>query len=311
MPSTIDLADKPVAVQGIGAVGYSAVEFRRAAVACARQEGVVAPGDFKVTPGAGLTLGVAAGEAAVQGDSVAQQGLYYQRASAAAAGLSLVNPPDVTNPRIDQIVLEIKDDAHDAGGLNVGRIRVVQGTATAGATLANRTGAAALPNTCVRLADLLVPAAFAGPFVAATHLMDRRPWARGAFARKYATGTFSTGSGAFSDIDATNLKPRLEITAGNVVEFTVSMRVDSTVGQGFRLTMDGGAFETFLPTNATLLGNSAATSNGYHTTWQETAVPAGGSHTFAPQYAGFNSATNALSYVHVLVAELLPAADNT
>jgi hypothetical protein len=57
-----------------------------------------------------------------------------------------ITTANATNPRIDQVVLEIKDTTHDASGSNLAQTRVVTGTATGGATLDNRTGAAALPS---------------------------------------------------------------------------------------------------------------------------------------------------------------------
>lgn len=229
MPSTITLPEKPVALQGIGGVGYSAVDLRRlvAVVGAVSQEGVLAllaATDFKITPGAGLTLASAIGEAAVQGDSIAQQARYYVRDNAGQAGITLQTPPDVTSPRVDQVVLEVKDDQHDASGLNEARIRVVSGTATGGATLDNRSGAAALPSSCMRLCDLLVPTGFAGPFVAGTHIRDRRPWARGA--RRRITRTTNAGGGSdygapltttrTAVLDAVNLAPRIECAGGDL-----------------------------------------------------------------------------------------------
>lgn len=59
------------------------------------------------------------------------------------------------NPRLDQVVLEIQDLQH-AGASTGAQIRVVTGTPTAGATLDNRNGAAALPPSSIPLADIIV-----------------------------------------------------------------------------------------------------------------------------------------------------------
>lgn len=289
MPSSITLAEKPVAVQGIGATGYSAIDLRRLVSAVAAQEGVLAllaTTDFKITPGAGLTLASAAGEAIVQGDSVVQQGRYYQRDSAGQANITLATPPDVTNPRIDQVVLEIKDDIHDASGLNEGRIRVISGTPSVGATVDNRTGAAVLPNTCMRLADVLVPAGFAGPFVAGTHIRDRRPWARGINRLlKRNTGASSddyTRTGGDAIVDGTNLAPRLECSG---VPLEISWRGQASIDTagasmawGMRMdaaTFDGGPEFTMLPTQANI-------PLGFNIEWE--LVPTPGSHSFAPYF---------------------------
>lgn len=154
---TTNLATAPAALQ---AGNYSALELRRMVTALFN-EGVVGLGsDFAVSQraaGANMSVDVAAGEAYVKGDSIAAQGLYYQR-SAGTVNVP-VTASDASNPRIDRVVLEIKDDIHDLGGLNVGRIRTIDGTPTAVATLNNLNGAGAVPSTCLLLANVLVPAA--------------------------------------------------------------------------------------------------------------------------------------------------------
>lgn len=202
MASSVDIGT-PVALQGVAAPGYSALDVRRLAQAPA-QEGVLTP-STDYLPGAGVaakTITVAAGEALVQGDSVTNQGRYYHRNSATQT-LDLATAPDATNPRIDQVVLEVKDDAHDASGLNVGRLRVISGTPSSGATLTNRTGAAALPSSCMRIADVLVPAGYNAAFVPATHIRDRRQAAFGAFGRRVD----SAGLNLNVNLGATTVKP--------------------------------------------------------------------------------------------------------
>lgn len=200
--------------------GYSAVDYRRA-MGTGLQEGVIDSGSYKVTTNSSaLQLSIAASTgvgAHVLGDSITAQGLYYV-APHSAAIVETAATADVTNPRIDQVILEAADDTHAAGGLNLARVRIVAGTPTAGATLDNRSGVAALPSSAVRLADILVPAAFAGPFVNATHIRDRRPWVRGAFKRivrnanASATDDYTTTSTSFVAIDSTNLNPRIELS---------------------------------------------------------------------------------------------------
>lgn len=130
------------------------------------QEGVMVPATGAVTPGAGLNLNVAAGTAWVNDDTnvVATGALLpviYAGGSVAIASNSS------GNPRIDQVILTVT-------GFGTGTVSVLQGTPTAAATLDNRSGAAALPNNAIRLADILMPNGFAGPFVAGTHIRDRR-----------------------------------------------------------------------------------------------------------------------------------------
>src|SRR6202041_827140 len=63
------------------------------------------------------------------------------------------------------------------GGVSYGRFEWLNGTPTSGATLANRNGALDLPQSSLRLADVLVPAGSSSS--ASFSFTDRRPWARG------------------------------------------------------------------------------------------------------------------------------------
>ena len=102
---------------------------------------------------------MAAGAAWVQGDDTARQGLYHQVNDAAVTGL--VAAGHATNPRIDQVILRIFDSSV-TGVSDTPTLSTLAGTATGGATLDNRTGAAALPNGAIRIADILVPALHSG-----------------------------------------------------------------------------------------------------------------------------------------------------
>lgn len=141
------------------------------------QEGVVGANDFKVSAGgASLQWSVAAGSAWVQGDDTTRQGLYHQVNDAAITGL--VSAGHATLPRIDQVILQIADSSV-FGVSDTPTLSTLAGTATAGATLDNRTGASALPNSALRLADILVPAALTGT-ISAANIRDRRTWVSGA-----------------------------------------------------------------------------------------------------------------------------------
>ncbi len=298
MPSSIDIGT-PVALQGVPAPGYSALDLRRLVSVGIPQEGVLDSGDFKVTPaGAANQLSVAAGEAIIEGDAVSDQGRYHGRSSAAQT-LTLATAPDVVNPRIDQVVLEVKDSQHDGSGLNVARLRVVSGTATVGATLANRSGAAALPSTCVRLADVLVPANYNAVFVAATHIRDRRPWARGAYRRivrnqNAAAGTDYTraASGtAPTAIDSTNLSPRIECSGAPLrCKLSGVSFMDSNTGSyiyGLSFASDGVIQDS---TGVTVLGQTyvrpSQIAAGFEDTlsFEYTILPTAGSHIIAPYW---------------------------
>lgn len=205
--------------QGVGtSPGYDAVDFRRAD-SNGLQEGVYNSGDFMVTQrgaGANMSVDIAAGSGAtalVQGDTITGQGLYTVAPHSGTIN-ETITAADPTNPRIDQIVLEVLDNVHDASGNNVARTRVVTGTPTSGATLDNRSGAAALPGSALLLADVRVPAAAAS--IANSNIRDRRKWARGAFclisrtSNAAAGNNYTTTSGVFGLIDSTNIQPRIE-----------------------------------------------------------------------------------------------------
>lgn len=163
---------------GTSSVSYSAKDVRRFMTAApiiysAGGEGIVESGDFAVSQraaGANQSVDVAAGEAYVKGDTSADEGSYYVRETA-TVNVTLT-AADATNPRIDRVVLEIKNDSEDASGLNLARIRTIDGTPTVGATLTNLTGAAAVPNTCLLLANVLVSASDAS--IVTGDIQDRR-----------------------------------------------------------------------------------------------------------------------------------------
>jgi hypothetical protein len=156
------------------------------------QEGVVNSGDLKVTAAvAGLQrVDIAAGAAFVKGDSGTPgtgltQGLYYVVNDASVANAVTLTASNGSNPRLDQIIMRVLDTSDLGSASDTAVFEVVTGTATAGATLDNRTGAAALPNDAIRLADVLVPAGSTA--TSAGNIRDRRPWARGLQAYAFVT----------------------------------------------------------------------------------------------------------------------------
>lgn len=68
-------------------------------------------------------------------------------------------PAHPTLPRLDRVVVQIRDQNVAGGGDTVtdGKFRVVAGTPTSGATLTNPVGAAAVPANCFLIANVLVP----------------------------------------------------------------------------------------------------------------------------------------------------------
>lgn len=177
MGGTTDLTGTP-AFLGSSSISYSAKDVRRFMTAAPiiytqGGEGIVESGDFAVSQraaGANMSVDVAAGEAYVKGDTNADEGSYYCRETGTLNATFTAS--DATNPRIDRVVLEVKNDSEDSSGLNKARIRVIDGTPTVGATLTNLTGAASVPSTCLLLANVLVPAG--STTVTTANIQDRR-----------------------------------------------------------------------------------------------------------------------------------------
>jgi hypothetical protein len=178
---TPTLGSAPVTLQ---AGNYSAIDDRRFWGAATR-EGVVSGGSYQViqrAAGANMTVDVTSSVglgAIVQGDSVTGQGEYFVPQTAANVNVDIA-ASDATNPRNDLVVLEVKDDQHDAGGLNLARVRVITGTPNGSAAATDAPGAngtPALPSSCLLLALVRVPAGVTSVLTA--HINDRRPWAGG------------------------------------------------------------------------------------------------------------------------------------
>ncbi len=146
--------------QGVGTTpGYDAIDIRRM-LSINNRESVSSSTAWKVTQraaGVNMSVDVAAnvGTALVQGDAVTNQGLYQVETDDALANLT-VTTANGSNPRIDRVVLEIKDNQHDSSALNLVQLRIIDGTPTTGATLTNLSGAPALPASAQHLAYVLV-----------------------------------------------------------------------------------------------------------------------------------------------------------
>lgn len=159
--------------------------------------------------GANRSVDVAAGDAWILGTDSPHQGAYLvtndEVLNVSTTTTGVVWPVgDATNPRIDQVILRIFDtqDGSAANGnksADNAQILVLVGVPTAGATLANRNGAAALPSSCARLADVLMPA---GATAATTaNISDRRPFATpGGAIINGVTGNISVPAGTNTHI---------------------------------------------------------------------------------------------------------------
>ena len=132
--------------------------------------GVLSLADFQVTQkaaGANMSADVLGGYAWVlqQSNNAPRQVMNRNTSNSGTPGsptadwLTTFTAAHATLPRIDRVVVTIRDGLADGGANYDAVFQVVPGTATAGATLVNLTGAAAVPANSMLLANVLVPAA--------------------------------------------------------------------------------------------------------------------------------------------------------
>jgi hypothetical protein len=289
----------PLTDGGTGASpGFSAIDFRRLA-AGGKQEGAMDTHCFEVVQrGAGATQSVditanvadalGSGVAAyVQGDAVSFQSLFpvaphssVINESVAAAHASL--------PRIDSVILEIKDNAYDASGSNLAQVRVLTGTATSGATLDNRTGAPALPSSALLLADLGI--APASSSVTNANIRDRRKWALGAQCKIVRSQNASAGNdytvgASYALVDSVNMYPRIECS-GVPIRVCLAGVVSAAVATAstflFEPWIDGTPPDS-MSTSGLLMATNIAGAHKLYFEWIFT--PSAGSHRIGPAVA--------------------------
>lgn len=196
---------------------YSAMRLRQVLMDQHLQEGVVGAVDLAVAQraagGANMSVDVAAGAAFVRGDLTSRQGLYHVY-NDGIVNLA-IGANTSGNPRVDQVIARVYDSQDGLAGADQATLEVLPGTATAGATLDNRSGAAALPLTAVRLADVLVASGTSS--IVASNIRDRRPWARGGFSQIQRTaGSASASTTTPTTIFAADMQLRLEVSSGLV-----------------------------------------------------------------------------------------------
>jgi hypothetical protein len=141
-------------------VDMPALDLRRFLTALSQAEGVRSLTELQVSQraaGANMSVDISSGYGFVQGDAVTGQGMYlaYNDATYNLTGFTAAH---ATLPRIDRVAIRVRDAFHGDAANDIS-FQIVTGTATSGATLANLTGAAAVPSSHLLLANVLVPAA--------------------------------------------------------------------------------------------------------------------------------------------------------
>lgn len=101
--------------------------------------------------GANMSVDVAAGKALIQGDDQSNQGVYLA-VNEAVVNLAVV-AADPSNPRIDRVVLEVRDTNAGGASGDDANLRVIEGTPGGAPT------APAIPDTAISLATVSVAAA--------------------------------------------------------------------------------------------------------------------------------------------------------
>ena len=190
----------PPAMHSLGSNSYNARTDRRiveALLGGAGHEGVIRPGDFKVTPTspASMSVQVAAGLAAIDGDNVARQGVYIAE-NDGAVNVGPFTAPGSGLQRIDLVVLRDFDQSPDGGsaGSDQQTLAIVQGT-----PLASNPVPPAVPSSALVLAQVLLTNATTS--IAASAITDRRRRAHAGLARPAARAfasavSVATGNGA-------------------------------------------------------------------------------------------------------------------
>jgi hypothetical protein len=260
---TPTLGSAPVTLQ---AGSYSAIDDRRF-WGSGLGEGYLSTGSYQViqrAAGANMTVDVASsvGEGAVvTGDSVTAQGKYFVPPTAANVNVDIATA-DATNPRNDLVVLEIKDDQHDASGLNLARVRVITGTPNASAALTDAPGAngtPALPSSCMPLAVVRVAAGATS--IATAAISDRRP-----AARPYALLGFTTSTTNFTTTGThTNFQDDSTLTTS--VTYAAARKLRVTVSTS--LVAGGGtnAIEHQVLRGSTLISRRGASNAALDTVY--------------------------------------------
>jgi hypothetical protein len=197
--------------------GYGAIDRRRMLTAAGVREGIVHENAYKVSAaGTGLTVSVAADQGLVniQGDSVAQQGVYTVAPHNSAITLDIA-AGHATLPRNDLVVLEALDDDHDSGGLNGARVRVITGTPTSGAAKTDAFGVNGTPtpgNSQFPLSVVNMPAL--DTVVDSTQIDDRRYRTSG---KSVIATTESRSNAAYGSLTTPDLVRNLVLPADGLI----------------------------------------------------------------------------------------------
>jgi hypothetical protein len=262
----------------------------------ALQEGVVGATDLKVVQraaGADQSVDFSIGAAWIRIDSGTRNGLVhvYNDAVANVAATAA----NGTNPRVDIAVVRYNDSSIPAGtGGNTPTPEILQGAATAGAQVITpgaagyRAGAPALPNDCMLVADILRPTA-TNPITTA-NIVDRRPWARGAFILGVKPGAVAIPITTAAELDTAVWKVRIE-ASGVPLRLALSP-AQLTLVSANSVTLTFWQDGSPITTATQQITNNTTATNVWNAAWSVVVVPPAGSHLYsvAAVYTGGASA---------------------
>lgn len=256
-----------------------AVDLRQLFGATIAFEGVRGANDLAVAQraaGANMSVDVGTGSAAIQDDH-ATGGGYYSYTLAATANYA-VSAADGTNPRIDRVVIRVRDQALGDAANDIAPF-VVAGTPTSGATLVNLTGAAAVPGSSLLLANVLVPAGSSTVTTANIDTTVRRIVNEPAYVEVTAPVTVSGTSGAQTTV-VTAQAVTLDGATSVCVEFGAGqVSTSATLNDVVILDLWDGASD--LGQIAIVYNVAAAPTHQPVYPKVRLATPSAGSHTYA------------------------------
>ena len=266
------LTNPPYAIQ---ASSHGAQLFREAVASLITPVGgIIQPQDFTIAQNGSpnMTVNVGAGRIWTPGTSLATvnpgggayypQGLYYSENDATVnLAIAASNP---TNPRIDTVIVQIQDAAY-AGATNSASLAVLTGTPTAGATLANLLGAAAVPASSTVVGYVLVPANASSIVTAdiasvaaqATSFLPPAVAGAGRGGAVNIAGAQSTASATFTTLTTPDQVTGVVLPANGLIAVAYDAIWSSTTGTGQAQIYLGGT-PVSLP-NA-IMGGSASTN---------------------------------------------------
>jgi hypothetical protein len=188
-------------------------------------EGIVQAADFQVVGAGGLAVSVGGGTAYVKGTSITDEGMYRVYQGTTVTGL--VSPAaDGSLPRVDTVVLRIKNSTVDTTGAQKADLVMVPGTPTSGANLSNLSGVPNVESAGVEgskavmvLAYALVPAGSSS----ITSILDARNRASVGGGNALNAGNVSIATTVAGLAPYINGKPgRIKITLGSAYGASVS-----------------------------------------------------------------------------------------